>query len=188
MSRRRLRTPLLVSSSPFPSSSLLSSVTLKTLNSLRKKSKMIKMTFWIVLNFGESPTWAVDPAVLSEVATGKRGGQVVALVDVRRAHFYAPARRRVFVELPPEDYQASDDHMCGLLQYSLYGPRRCTKLGGKNLHRLSDLKLTRGMASPCVWQCCIKGEHVEATVDGDDITIGGKRSGVELLIKMISRK
>ena len=41
--------------------------------------------------------------VLSEIATGKRGGKVVALVDVRRAYFYAPARRRVFVELPPKD-------------------------------------------------------------------------------------
>ena len=34
--------------------------------------------------------------LLSEIATGKRGEKVVALVDVRRAYFYAPARRRVF--------------------------------------------------------------------------------------------
>ena len=47
----------------------------------------------------------------------------MALVDVRRAYFYAPAQRRVFVELPPEDYQAGDEHMCGLLQYSFYGTR-----------------------------------------------------------------
>ena len=33
--------------------------------------------------------------VLSEIATGGRGRKVVALVDVRRAHFYAPSRRRV---------------------------------------------------------------------------------------------
>ena len=32
--------------------------------------------------------------VLSEIATGTLGGKVVALVDVRRAYFYAPARRR----------------------------------------------------------------------------------------------
>ena len=51
--------------------------------------------------------------VLSEIATGKREGKVVALVDVRRAYFYAPARRMVFVELPPEDYQPGDEHMCG---------------------------------------------------------------------------
>ena len=51
--------------------------------------------------------------VLSEMATGKREGKVVSLVDVRRAYFYTPVRRRVFVELPPEDYQPGDEHMCG---------------------------------------------------------------------------
>ena len=61
--------------------------------------------------------------VLSEENTGKRGGKVVALVDARRAYFYAPSRRRVFVELPPEGWKASDQHMCGLLRYSLYGTR-----------------------------------------------------------------
>ena len=49
--------------------------------------------------------------VLSEIATA------------RRAYFYAPARRRAFVELLPVDYQAGDEHMCGLLRYSLYGTR-----------------------------------------------------------------
>ena len=34
-----------------------------------------------------------------------------------------PARRRVFFELPPDDYQVGDEHMCGLLQYSLYVTR-----------------------------------------------------------------
>ena len=47
----------------------------------------------------------------------------MALVGVRRAYFYAPAQRREFVELPLEDYQAGDEHMCRLLQYSLYGTR-----------------------------------------------------------------
>ena len=53
---------------------------------------------------------------------------------------------------------------------------------------LSDLKLTRGSACPCVWRGCNKGEDVVATVHGDDITIGGERLAVEFLIKMISRK
>ena len=34
----------------------------------------------------------------------------------------------------------------------------------------------------------IKGEDIVATVHGDDITIGGQRSAVESLIKMISKK
>ena len=33
-----------------------------------------------------------------------------------------------------------------------------------------------------------QGEHVVSTVHGDDITIGGELSAVELLIKLISRK
>ena len=48
---------------------------------------------------------------------------------MRRAYFYAPARRKVFVELPPED-QPGDEQMCGLLRYSLYGTRDAAqKLG-----------------------------------------------------------
>ena len=80
--------------------------------------------------YASTPLLEELKVVLSEIAKGRLGGKVVALVDVRRAYFYAPARIRVFVELPPEDYQAGDEHMCGLLQYSLYARRR-TKLGGR---------------------------------------------------------
>ena len=62
------------------------------------------------------------------LATGKRGGKVVVLVDVLRAYFHGPVRRRVFVELPPEDYQAGDEHMCEL--QLVRHARRRTKLGG----------------------------------------------------------
>ena len=127
--------------------------------------------------------------MLSEIATGKRGGKVVALCDVRRAYFYAPARRRVCVQVPPEDYQAGDEHMCGLLQYSWYGTRDAAQHWEEELaSTISDLKLTRGSACRCVWQGCIKGEHILSIVHGDDITICGERSVVEFFIKMISRK
>ena len=127
--------------------------------------------------------------VLSETATGKRGGKAVALVDVRRAYFYAPARRIVFVELPLQDYQPGDEHMCGLLECSLYGTRDAAQNWEEELtSTLSDLKLTRGVACPCVWRGCIKGEDIVATVHGDDITIGGERSAVEFLVRKISTK
>ena len=67
--------------------------------------------------YGSSPPLEAPKVVLS------RGGKVVAMVDVRRAYSYAAARRKVFVELPPEDYQPGDEHMCGLLRDSLYGTR-----------------------------------------------------------------
>ena len=107
---------------------------------------------------------------------GKRGGKVAALVNVRKAYFYTPSRSKVLVDLPPEDYQAGDEHMCGLSQCSLYGTRDAAPNWEEELaSTLSDLKLTRWRACPCVWQ-------------GEDITIGEERSVVEVLIKMISRK
>ena len=109
--------------------------------------------------------------VLSEIATGERGGKVVAPVDVRRAYFYDPSRRRALVELPPEDCKAGDEHMFGLLQDSLYDTRDAAQNWEEELaSTLTDLKLTRGIACPCVWRGCIKGEHIVATVHGDDIT------------------
>ena len=106
--------------------------------------------------------------VLSEIATGTRRGKVVALIDVRRAYFHAPARRRVFVELPREDHQLGDKHMCGLLRCRLYGTRDAAQNWEEELaSTLSDLKLTKGSACPCVWRDCIMEEDTVATVHGE---------------------
>ena len=76
--------------------------------------------------------------------------------------------------------------MCGLLQFSLCGTRDVSQNWEEELaSTLSDPKLTRGIACPCVWQGCIKGEHPVATVHGDDITIGGERSAAELFKKQV---
>ena len=53
----------------------------------------------------------------------------MALVVVRRAYFYAPARRRAFVELPPEDYQPGDERVRAVAIQSVRHARRCAKLG-----------------------------------------------------------
>ena len=89
--------------------------------------------------YASTPPLEALKAVLSEIATGKREGKVVALFDVRRAYFYALARRRVFVELPPEEYQAGDEHMCGLLQYSSLAHATPHKIGRKSSHRRSAI-------------------------------------------------
>ena len=94
-----------------------------------------------------------------------------------------------FVELPPKDYQPGGGRVFGLLRYSLYGTRDSAQNWKEELaSTLSMLKSTRRGACPCMWQGRIKGEDIVATVHGDDITIGGERSAVEFLIKMISRK
>ena len=34
------------------------------------------------------------------------------VIDIRRAHFYAPALRRIFVQLPPEDPRSGEEGVC----------------------------------------------------------------------------
>ena len=76
----------------------------------------------------------------------------MALVSVRRAYFQAPSRRRVFVELPPQGYQAGNEHMCGLLRHILRDTRDAArKWEEERAATLSKLKLTRGIACTCVW-------------------------------------
>ena len=73
--------------------------------------------------YASTPPLETLKVVHSEIATSRRGGKVMALVDVRKAYFCAPIRRKVFVELPLEDCQPGDEHMCGLLRQGLYGTR-----------------------------------------------------------------
>ena len=94
--------------------------------------------------YASTPLLEALKVVLFQIATGTRGGKVVALIDVRRAYFYAPARRRVFVEVPLEDCQPGDEHMCGLLHCSLYGATQNWE--EEMSSTLSDLKLMRGIA------------------------------------------
>ena len=49
--------------------------------------------------YASTPPLQVLKVVLSEIATGEGSGKVVAPVDVRRAYFYAPARRRVICRI-----------------------------------------------------------------------------------------
>ena len=70
---------------------------------------------------------------LSEAAKGKRRERVLALVDVRRAYFY---RRRAFVKLPPDDYQAV---AVQLVRHA----RRGTNLGDLDLERANHAATPR---------------------------------------------
>ena len=46
--------------------------------------------------------------VMSNAASSPHQDVVVAIIDIRRAYFYAPTKRRIFVELPVEDWQEGD--------------------------------------------------------------------------------
>ena len=57
----------------------------------------------------------------SEDPSTKKDPLKAMLVDVSRAHFYAPAVRDVFIELPREDPRYGDGVTCGRLLKTMYG-------------------------------------------------------------------
>ena len=76
---------------------------------------------------------------------------VLMLIDVRRAHFYSPARRKVFVELPEE--AGADKSKVGRLVRSTYGCRDA----GVNwefaiCHVMIAIVSVQGRASPCIYR------------------------------------
>jgi hypothetical protein len=95
--------------------------------------------------------------------------------------------RRVFVKLPPEDWQDGGDQRCGLLNVSLYGTRDAAadwevELAGF----LVGHGLTKGIASPCFFRG--KSGGITVAVCGDDITVEGTYDEVRRLIAAISAK
>jgi hypothetical protein len=64
-------------------------------------------------------SWAVTEGI-GYFRGMKDRGMKLDFIDVRRAYFHADARRKVFVELPDEDWE---EGMCGKLEKSMYGTR-----------------------------------------------------------------
>ena len=96
-------------------------------------------------------------------------------VDVSRAHFYAPAVRRVFVKLPPEDPASHDPEAVGELQMSMYGTQDAAA-NWEAAYRETLVKggFKQGVASSCHYL------HADGTtplmVHGDDFIATGTRA------------
>ena len=123
--------------------------------------------------YAATPPLEAVKTLVSMAASGKGRGNVVSVMDVRRAYFYAPARRDVYVELPPEDYQRGDEDRCGKLKASLYGTRDAAQNWEEELcKQLCLLGFRRGRSSPCIYYHAKRG--IAVVVHGDDILATGK--------------
>ena len=94
------------------------------------------------------------------------------ILDVRRALFYAPATRRIYVGLPAKEWRPRDKAMCGLLCQSLHGTQDAAQKWDIELGNfMQGLGFTKGRVSWCRYH------HQEidmaAAVHGDDVTIVG---------------
>ena len=104
------------------------------------------------------------------------------IVDIKRAYFYAPAQKPIYVRLPPEDPRAGDPTICGRLRKSLYG----TRDAGSNWHAaysgfLRDIGFQQGSANPCHF--INRSVSIKGVVHGDDFLFVGSRKSLQDLQK-----
>ena len=137
--------------------------------------------------FAPTPPLEGVKMVISMAASTGNADTVLLIVDVRRAYFYARAQRRLFVELPPEDYQPGDESTCGLLKASLYGTRDAAanwelELGGF----LSSIGLKKGKGSPCLLTNA-EGT-ISAGVHGDDVVVAASRRDAAKILSQFQVK
>ena len=96
------------------------------------------------------------------------------ILDVRRAHFYAKALRRVFVEMPKEDPRWHECQGVAELLMSLYGTQDASANWEAEYSKcLIEGGYQKGEASPCLFYNALS--KVRALVHGDDFVAVGRR-------------
>ena len=106
------------------------------------------------------------------------------LVDVSRAHFYAPAVREVFIELPREDPLFGDGVTCGKLLKTMYGTLDAAEQWGRHYTRtLINAGFVQGKASPCHF--FHPSLDIWAVVHGNDFLVIARRAGRDYFEEVI---
>ena len=101
-------------------------------------------------------------------------------IDVRRAYFYAAARREIYIEIPIEDWQPGDADKVAKLNLSLYGTRDAAQNWAEEYtRRLQELGFVAGLSTPCNFTCAEK--ELRVTVHGDDFTATGPMDSLQWL-------
>ena len=109
-------------------------------------------------------------------------------LDVKRAHFYAKAKRAVFVQLPMEDPMSQDPEACGELLYSMYGTRDAASNWEEEYseYMVDELGFSKGTACPCHF--FHEQDQIRILVHGDDFMAVGTETKLRTLVKKILNK
>jgi len=100
--------------------------------------------------------------------------------DVKRAYFYAPAQRPIFVEIPLEDKESGDEPMVAQLNLSLYGTRDAAPNWADSYTKvLRDIGFEVGKGSPCNFYHAQR--KISMSVHGDDFTSTGPEQSLRWL-------
>ena len=114
----------------------------------------------------------------------KKQGKKLDFIDIRRAYYHAPARREVFVKLPPGD---EEEGMCGELIKSPPGTRDAAQNWEEEYRVIMEsLGFQSGRITPCTfWHAA---RDIRAVVHGDDFTIMADEQQLDWFRPEISNK
>ena len=139
--------------------------------------------------FAATPPLESLKAILSICASHQVGSGPyrVMAIDVKRAYFYAPATRPIFVHIPAEDREPGDEKMVGQLNLSLYGTRDAALNWTKTYTQfMLECGFEVGRGSPCNF--VHRGRGVVLTVHGDDFTSTGTTRDLAWLQKCFEKR
>ncbi len=112
---------------------------------------------------------------------------IVMSNDIKRAYFYAPVSRPMFITIPDEDWEEGDEQMVGQLNLSLYGTRDAAVNWAKTFTgNLEKIGFIVGSASPCNFYHAEK--EISLTVHGDDFTSTGCEASLRWLDAQLKAK
>ena len=117
--------------------------------------------------FSATPPLEALRALVSRSASSK--SRVIGQIDVKKAHLYGLATRRVSVDLP--DIAGGG---VGVLVRTLYGTRDAASAWEAEIDKvMSAYSLTRGLSNPCLWKCSKR--DIALLVHGDDLVFSGSQ-------------
>ena len=142
--------------------------------------------------FAATPPWEAKKLLFSLAVTegigfmaGQREkGQKLMFIDIKRAYFHSPARRKVYVRLPPED---SEPGYCGILEKSMYGTRDAAQNWEHHYASVMEkLGFRRGAAVSCLFYHADR--QIRVGIHGDDFTILGNKESLDWYQKELSKE
>ena len=127
--------------------------------------------------FAATPLLESLRMVISICASNQHGQEPCRILssDMKRAYFFAKAKRPIFIELPIEDREPGDEDKIGRLNLSLDGTRDAA-MNWQDEFTTTLVKhgFEKGKASPCNFHHYERKLYV--TVHGDDFTSTGTKS------------
>ena len=147
------------------------------------RSRLVAKEFrraWQQSIFAGTPPLEVLRLICGEAAKGMNNANPICLmlIDIKRAHFYATAKRRVFVKLPPEDPHSREGGVCVELAFSMYGTLDVAANWEETYTSfLEDIGFVKGVACPCVFYSAHR--WLQMLAHGDDFLVAGTAHQLE---------